>query len=569
MFPLEKTEIAGILDEISLLMQLSGENPFKIRAFENGARIIETLEEDIETLVKEDKLKNVKGIGATLEELIVEMVKTNQSSYYNELKEIIPPGLIEMTKIPGLGPKKIKKLYDLLNITTIGELEYAALENRLADLKGFGKKSQNNILLGIEAIKKYSEKFLLSEALYYGEAVLEWVKKNPKIIRCSLAGSIRRRKEVIKDIDIIASCEEKSRGEIMDYFLSFPEHTHTIGRGDTKSSMKIQSGINIDIRLVDDKEYPYALHHFTGSKEHNTAMRQRAKQRGLKINEYGIFTDNEEIIPAVDEKEFFKALGLDFIPPELRENRGEIEAAQSNNLPSLIVREDLKGVYHVHSNYSDGANRIEDLVKGAISMNLDYIGISDHSSSAVYARGLNRESILKKHLEIDKLNEKYPNITILKGVESDIQADGSLDYDEDLLPLFDYVIASVHSNFHLPKDEMTNRIIRAVKNPYTSILGHLTGRLLLSRDGYDLDIQEIFKACAQHKVSIEINSNPHRLDLDWRYCKLAKEMGVRLAIEPDAHHLSNLHYIDYGVSIARKGWLEAKDVINTYDLTLE
>lgn len=561
---MDQSEIANILREISELLQFKNENPFKIRAYENGARIIETLEDDLHTLVAEDRLNTVKGIGETLEEQIKEMVLDHQSTYYEELKSSIPPGLLEMTKIPGLGAKKIMKIYNELDITTLGELEYAALENRLLDLEGFGKKSQQNILEGIKMMKRYHGHFLLSHALEAGKDILQWVEKHPKTIQCSLGGSIRRRKEIIKDIDILASCAREDREEIMNHFLSYPQKAHTNEQGDTKSSMGLNIGINVDIRLVEKKEYPYALHHFTGSKEHNTAMRHRAKKMGLKINEYGIFKE-ETILPAKDEKEFFSILDLDYIPPELRENRGEIEAAEKGQLPKLITREDIKGTLHNHSHYSDGNNSIEEMVQEAIKMNFSYIGISDHSQSAAYARGLTKDIIHRKHQEIHKLNEKYPSITIFKGTESDILSDGSLDYDNDTLHLFDYVIASVHSQFQMSKEDMTKRIITAIKNPHTRILGHVTGRLLLSREGYEVDIEEILKACAHHHVAIEINSNPHRLDLDWRHCKRAKELGVKLAIEGDAHRLSGLHYIDYGISIARKGWLEARDIINHYD----
>jgi len=560
---LDKKTVIDILNEIGLLLELKGENPFKIRAYYNAARALEILDEDIEVLVKNNKLKEVKGIGEAINKKITELITTGRLEYYENLKASIPEGLVEMLKIPGLGPKKIKTLYDKLDIKTVGELEYACLENRLVELSGFGEKTQKKILEGIKFVKRFSNQYLFSEAYLEANLLKQYLLKTGLVIRCEIAGSIRRKKEIVKDIDILATTNNPQK--LMERFVEYDKTRDVIVKGDTKTSITLESGINADLRVVKDEEYPYALHHFTGSKEHNTAMRHRAKRMGIKMNEYGLFK-GDTLIKCQDEEEIFRKLNLSYIPPEIRENMGEIEAAEKGEIPVLIEEKDIKGVFHVHTNYSDGANTLTEMVNGARELGYKYIGITDHSKSARYANGLKEEDILRQFDEIDRLKEKYTDIKVVKGIESDILKDGSLDYEEDLLKKFDFVIASVHSNFKMSKEEMTERIIKAVKNKYTTILGHLTGRLLLSRDGYDLDIYKVIDACAEYDKVIEINSNPHRLDIDWRYIKYAKEKGVKLAICPDAHRVEGLQDVKYGVGIARKGWLEAKDVINTYDI---
>ncbi|KXG74678.1 DNA polymerase/3'-5' exonuclease PolX [Thermotalea metallivorans] len=562
---MDKYDVSRIFHEIAWMLELLGENPFKAKAYQNGARIIENMEENLETLIKENRVEEIKGIGKTLQEKIQELMTSGKSTYYEELKKQIPPGLFEILKIPGLGPKKVKQLYDVLHIQTVGELEYACLENRLIDLKGFGMKTQEKILKGIENLNKYRGKFLISEAMYYGKAVEDQLKIHPKVIECSMAGSIRRKKEIIKDIDILVSAKDGDRSEIMDAFASLDTVEEILVKGETKSSVKLFSGIQVDLRIVKEEEFPYALHHFTGSKEHNAAMGQRAKAMGFKINEYGLFQGEKKLI-CKSEEELFHTLGLQFIPPELREDNGEIQAAEAYSLPELIEEKHIKGLFHMHTHYSDGLNSIEEMARMARSMGCSHIGISDHSRSAYYARGLKKEHIEKQHEEIQRLNRAWKDLYILKGIESDILADGSLDYEEEILEQFDYVIASVHSHFHMGKEEMTHRVIKAVENRHTKILGHPTGRLLLSREGYDIDLLQVLKACKTNGVAVEINANPHRLDLDWRFCKMAKALGVKIAIEPDAHAADGLKDVIYGIGIARKGWLEAKDVINTFTL---
>jgi len=560
---MDKKEIANILNDIGLLLELKGENPFKSRACYNAARTIELLEEDIETLVKEDRLKEIKGIGEAINKKITELVLTGKMEYYENLKASIPEGLVEMLKIPGLGPKKIKIIYEKLNITTIRELEYACIENRLVDLPGFGEKTQKKIFEGIQFVKQFSGQHLFVEVYTEALKLKEYLDMTKTALVTEIAGSLRRKKEIVKDIDILASASDSSK--VMEAFVNYQDVREVIAKGDTKTSVTLKSGINTDLRVVTEKEFPYALHHFTGSKEHNTAMRHRAKQMGIKMNEYGLFK-GDKLIECKSEEEIFNKLGLLYIPPELRENMGEIEAAEKGELPKLIEEKDIKGAFHVHTTYSDGANTLVEMVEAARKLGYKYIGITDHSKSAFYAGGLKEEDLVRQWEEIEELNKKYNDIVIFKGIESDILPDGSLDYGEEILKQFEFVIASIHSHFRMSKEDMTKRMIKAIENKYTTIIGHVTGRLLLARDSYEIDIYEVIEAAAHYGKIIEINANPYRLDLDWRYVKHAKEKGVKLAICPDAHSIEGLNDVKYGVGIARKGWLEAKDVINTYEV---
>ncbi|HZJ83104.1 MAG TPA: DNA polymerase/3'-5' exonuclease PolX [Clostridia bacterium] len=562
---MDKADVVDILNEIALLMQLKGENHFRIRAYENGARIVELLEEDLETLIEEERLGAVKGIGKTLEQNIQELVTTGKLAYYEELKVEFPETLFDLFKVPGLGPKKVEALYKKLGIQNLGELEYACLENRLLILPGFGHKTQENILKGIGDLKRYQSSFLFSEAFHVANEIVEEMEKQPGVGRVSVAGSLRRRKEIVKDVDILAESEWPV--SLMDWFVSMDGVDSIVGKGDTKSSIKLKNGMGVDLRVISKDQYPYALHHFTGSKEHNTAMRHIARGRGIKMNEYGMFQGEDEIlIPCKDEREIFRALDMDYIPPELRENHGEIEAAAQGKLPKLVEMEDIRGIFHIHTTYSDGRNTLEEMANGAMELGYEYIGIADHSQSAFYANGLTPEDIIKQHREIDELNKQFDGrIKILKGIESDILPDGNLDYEEDVLSLFDFVIASVHSGFSADQKVMTDRILKALDNPYITILGHPTGRLLLSREAYPVDMDAILNRAALRGVAIEINANPHRLDLDWRWCRKAKDMGIPLVISPDAHDIEGLSHVSYGVGIARKGWLTSDDVLNCKD----
>lgn len=560
---LDKKKVAHILHEIGILLELKGENPFKVRAYINGARTIEMLNEDIYELVKTNRISEVKGIGKALAENITELINTGDLAYYYELRDSIPDGLLELLNIPGLGPKKAYRLYEALGIASIAELEYACHENRLIELKGFGPKSQANILKGIDHIKKYQGRFIYADVIGQAHQLVENLKACPQLLKISLAGSLRRFKEIIKDIDLVASSLEPEK--IMDCLVSLPQIAEVIVKGETKSSVKLVTGINVDLRVVAPDEFYSALHHFTGSKEHNTALRHRAKSQGIKINEYGLF-QGEERLCINDEEGFFQALGLSFIPPELRENMGEIEAAEKGKLPRLVKLEDIQGVFHIHTNYSDGVNTLPELVAEAKKAGYKYLGISDHSQTAVYAGGLKVEAVKRQREEIREFNANNRDFYVFHGIESDIHADGSLDYPDEILALFDFVIASVHSGFSITGEKATARLIKAMENPHVTMLGHPTGRILLGRQGYEPDMEKVIKAARVNNVIIELNASPYRLDVDWRYLKLAQEEGVKISINPDAHRKEELYDTVFGVKVARKGWLTKENVFNTYDL---
>ena len=559
---MDKDRLAELLESIGTLLELKGENPFKVRAYHNAARAIGQYHGPLEKAVKEGSLSGIPGIGKGLSERIEEFSETGHIKYYDELKGSIPAGMTEMLSIEGLGPKKIRAIYEKLGIKTVRGLEEACRKNKIASLDGFGGKTQENILKGIQYLSSNRNKFLISDALREAVRIQGLLKKKGKgnIKRIEIAGSLRRKKELIGDIDIVAGASDSEK--VMNIFASLEGVKDVIAGGGTKTSVKLDMGINADIRVVSDKEFPYALHHFTGSKEHNTAMRSLAKAKNMKMNEYGLFRKGKNI-PCKNEKDIFTALGLSFIPPELREDRGEIEAASNGKIPRLVEEKDIKGLLHVHTSYSDGSTALEDMAAETKKRGYSYIGICDHSKSAYYAGGLNEDKLRKQWEEIDSLNAKTKNLRIFKGIEVDIFPDGSIDYDKAVLEKFDFVIASIHTKFKMTKEDMTERIIKAVKNPYTTMIGHLTGRLLLTREGYEVDVEKIIEACSSEGKSIELNSHPQRLDLDWRFCKLAKECGVPVSINPDAHNAGGLDDIIYGVGAARKGWLEKKDVLNT------
>jgi DNA polymerase (family 10) len=560
---MNKKEVANVLEEIGTILDLKGENPFKVRAYYNGARIVESLDQNLEELVDNGKIAEIKGFGKALVEKISMLVKEGSLPLHEELKASIPAGLLEMLKIPGLGAKKVKVIYDKLGVSSVGELEYACRENRLRDLDGFGQKSQDKILQNIELQKKYSERFLFPQAEAEAEKVSEYLKTNKKLIRAEIAGSLRRRMETIKDLDIIASCHEQDRDELMSFFVSYKESMQVVSQGNTKSAIVLDSGITAELRLVDDKEFPFLLQHATGSKEHNTQMRRLAKEQQLKMNEYGLFKDDKQI-PCKDEDEVYRKLGLQVIPPELREGRDEIEIAKARSSEDLYDGSPFCGIFHVHTTYSDGANSLREIAEACQSMGLEYVGICDHSKSAFYANGLTEDRILEQHAEIDQLNSSYEGFRIFKGIEADILQDGAIDYDDEILSSFDFVIVSVHSNFNLTEEKMTERICRALKNPYVTMLGHPTGRLLLAREPYKVNMEKVIDVAGEEGKMIEINANPFRLDLDWRWGSLARSKGIKTAINPDAHSIEGLKDYRYGIGIARKGGFRRDEVLNSY-----
>ncbi|MFH0989771.1 MAG: DNA polymerase/3'-5' exonuclease PolX [bacterium] len=570
---MDKKQVSEILEEMGILLELKGENIFKARAFHNAARIISTLREDLPTLVESEKIKEIKGIGEGLAKVISELVIMGKSKEHLALKASVPAGLLEMIRIQGLGPKRIKILHENLKISTITELKKACSLHRVANLDGFGVKTEENILKGIELLSRVADKHLFPKAKEIADKIFSSLSKRKEIIRCEIAGSLRRRKEIIGDIDIVAAADDDDRTTIMEFFTTRPEVETITARGETKSSVILRGGIPCDLRIVKEAEYPFALHYFTGSKEHNVELRSLARKFGWSLNEYG-FTAIEEKKKKIDartlpkcrdEKEIYHALELHYIPPELRENMGEVDIARESKIPRLIEYADIRGTLHCHTNVSDGINSLEEMAQAAKQLGWEYLGIADHSQSAVYAGGLSPDRVREQLEGIDSLNEKQKDFRIFTGTECDILVDGSLDYPDKLLSSFDYVVASIHSKFTMTEVEATKRIIQALKNKYVTFLGHPTGRLLLAREGYPVNLIEVINAASDYGKGIEINSHPMRLDLDWRFLRYAKEKHVPIYINPDAHEIIGLQDVRFGVGIARKGWLEAKDVVNTWN----
>ena len=569
---MDKNQVANLLDEIASLLELKeGSNPFEVRAYQNAARAVNGLDGDIEQLTREGKLKGVPGLGSTSIKRIEEAVETGHIALFDELVETTPPIKLEMMRIPGVGPKKINAIYNQLHVNSIPDLVQACEENKVAALPGFGKKTQDKIVQGIAFLAQHAGRFLYPVAEEEASHMYTVLKELPEIVRLQVAGSLRRRRETIGDIDMVVSvadsASEDVRRKIMDVFTSQPSVQAITGKGETKSSVVLSTGINMDLRVVNDSQFPYTLHHFTGSKEHHIPLRRRALSMNMTINDYGLFKGKEphlELVPCKDETDIYAALGMAYIEPELREDMGEIEAAVNGTLPALVQESDLQGVLHVHSTWSDGQNTIREMAEACIVRGLTYLGLTDHSKTAAYAGGLNEEDLRRQHEEIDLLNKEYAGrLHILKGIECDILRDGALDFADDVLATLDFVVASIHSLFNLSLEEQTQRMLRAISNRYVDIIGHPTGRILLGREGYALDLDVVIDAAAEHGVCIEINAHPSRLDLDWRYLHRARDKGIKIPIDPDAHVISGLDDMRFGIGIARKGWLRTSDVLNT------
>ena len=552
-------EAAIFIEEYGVLLELSGANAFRVRAYTNAVRTLEMLETPLDALIAAGTLSEVKGIGKSVGKLVLEFADTGTATAYEELRASVPDGLLDMLRVPGLGPRKIIAIREALGIEDLDALALACGDGKLAELKGFGKKTQENILKGIEYIRAHRGRFRADVARESTQTLFDTLQALPQTQRIEVAGSLRRAKETVKDVDFVVSANEPQ--VISDAFVAHPAVAEITAQGETKSSVRLNNGMQVDLRVVPDGEFPYILHHFTGSKEHNVALRARAQGQGLKINEYGLYR-GEERVECVDETAFFAAMGLAYIPPELREGLGEIEAAAKNALPELLTAADIRGMLHVHSTYSDGADSIEAMALAVRERGYDYLGMADHSQAAAYAGGLNVDAVKRQWDEIARLNEKLAPFRIFKGIESDILGDGSLDYTDDILEQFEYIVVSVHSQFNLDRAKMTARIIRAIEHPCATIVGHLTGRLLLDREGYDVDVDQIIETAARCGVAIEINAHPARLDIDWRHVKKARDHGVQIAVNTDAHSTGGLDNLPYGIGIARKGWLRAKDVPN-------
>lgn len=567
-------DVAGKLREVYNLMQLAGENRFKTIAFDRAAQTIEGLNEEISKHIEEDTLTEIKGIGKSIAEDIKAYSETGTMPVLESLKEKVPKGLIEWLNISGLGPKNIVKIHQTLGITEVSELKEACQNGAVAELPGLGQKSADKIIKSIEYLEKFGERARLDQAFEIAEPVYEFVKSLDGVQKSEIAGSLRRSRETIGDIDIIVAADQKDAESIFDAFVNHELVVEVLGRGDTKSSVRSKNGRQVDLRIVKPDEYSAALMYFTGSKEHNIVMRQRARERGMALNEYGLFklnenkeTDFDQPVKTETENDIYKKLGLNFVPPEHREDRGEFEFYSENEEMELVKESDIKGVIHAHSTYSDGKFTIKQMAEACMERGYEYLGLTDHSKTAAYAGGLTIDEVKKQWDEIDQLNEQFKadgkSFKIFKGMESDILADGSLDYPNEILEGFDFVIASVHSGLEMSLDKMMTRFKTAIKNPHTRMIGHPTGRLLLKREESKLDLNRLIELAAEHNTAIEINASPWRLDLDWKFGNKAKETGLLTSINPDAHSTDGIDDIRYGVMIARKAKFDKARVLNT------
>jgi DNA polymerase (family X) len=566
--PISADAIAGIFENIARYLSLKGENPFKIRAYVNGARAVEMYAGNLREAAERDELDKVDGIGKALAEKIKELVTTGRLEFYEKLRKEFPKDILELFEIPGLGEKKIKALYEELKVTSIAKLEEACRKGLVAALPGFGEKTAQKLLAAIEQKKSTADLFRLGDVAPEAQAIHAALREHPAVSQASPAGSFRRRKEIVHDLDFLVSTKQPK--EVGDFFAGLPQVASVIAHGPTKVSVRLKSGVQCDLRLVTDAEFACALVYFTGSKEHNINLRGRALDHGWTLNEYRFAPTGPKSPKApevTEERDLYRALGLDFIPPEIRENSGEFEAAETHQIPDLIELEQLRGTFHNHSTESDGRDSLRAMAEAARELGLQYFGIADHSKSSFQANGLDAKRLAKQVGEVTAMNKEFgKDFHIFSGTECDILKDGSLDFPDDVLASLDYVVASVHSSFTLSEAEQTKRIIRAMENKNVTMLGHVSGRLLLERQAYAVNIPAIIDAAAATGTIIELNSNPYRLDLDWRWWRLAKEKGVRCAINPDAHRTAGLQDLWFGVAAARKGWLTKADVVNCLPL---
>ena len=558
--PVHNTDIADIFNEFADLLEIDGANPFRIRAYRNAARTIASLPQSAADMLREGKdFTELPGIGKDLAQKIEEIVKTGSLSQLKELQAHVPPQLSRLMKMPGLGPKRVHTLHEKLGITTLEELKMAAEKGKISELRGFGKKIEEMVLGEIGQVKK-GERIKLSVAEEIANGIVTYLKKVEGVKEIEVAGSYRRRKETVADLDILVTCTNESK--VMDHFVNYENVEKVLSKGETRSSVQLHSGIQMDLRAVPGISYGAALHYFTGSKAHNIAIRMLGVKKGLKINEYGVFKGARRIA-GKREQEVFKAVDLPFIEPEIRENWGEIEAAQKGHLPALITIKDIRGDFHAHTNATDGHHSLEEVVEAARARGYEYLAITDHSKRVTMAHGFDMKRLAQRNKEIDRLNAKLRGFTVLKSIEVDILKDGSLDLPEDILKELDLTVCSVHYNSNLPRKEQTERILRAMDNPHFNILAHPTGRLINERNPYDVDMERLMEAARERGCFFELNAHPDRLDLSDVHTKMAKDMGIKIAISTDAHRTSDLDYMRFGIGQARRGWLERDDVLNT------
>ncbi len=562
---MKNVEIARIFANIAKILSIKEENKFKIRAYEQVAATIENLPMEVETIYRAGKLKEIPGVGEAIAKKIGELIETGKLEYYENLKQTIPSGVLELLNVPEVGPRKAKLFYEKLGIDSITKLEEAALRHQLQNLPGMGKKAEENILRGIELYKKREERKLLGVALPIAEEIVDQLKSLREVNQISIAGSLRRRKETIGDIDILITSEKPEI--VMNRFINLPQMKEVLAEGLTKSAILTHQDIQADLRVVAPDSFGAALQYFTGSKAHNIRLREMAVKEGLKINEYGVFRiSNDQKIAGKEEQEIYNILGLPIIMPELREDRGEFEAALHHQLPQLVNLEDINGDFHVHTRDSDGFNTMEEIIGKAREKGYQYIAITDHSQSLHIAGGLDEQRVLEQIRRIDEINQNISDFQVLKGIEVDIKSDGTLDLSDSILQKLDLVIAAIHSGFKQERGQLMERLTKAMRNPFVNIIAHPTGRVIGYREAYDVDMQEIIRLAAQTNTALEINASPERMDLNDIYVKSAKEQGVLLAIGSDAHQIHALDYMTYGIAIARRGWLEKGNLLNTLSL---
>ena len=560
-----RDHLAEVLDEIALLLELKGENTFKIRAYRNGSEIVQSFDGDIVQRARENDLKGIKGIGEALQQKLHELASSGLLAFHQNLRNEFPEGLFELLELQGLGPRKVRALYEELSVSSLGGLKRACQSGQVSELPGFGKKSEEKILGAIEAHERFSGYYLLAEVAPDAERILGILRQHPDVSRAEIAGSYRRGSETVHDLDFLVATPEPAA--ITDFFTRFEGIQEILAHGQTKASIRLQSGLQCDLRAVSTREWPFALIYFTGSKEHNVELRSRALKQKLTLNEYQLQpvggTRRDDPTPDIrEESDLYAELGLQFIEPALRENRGEFDAADKGDLPRLVEQDNLRGTFHNHTTESDGRSTLAELIEVARDLGLSYLGISDHSKSSFQANGLDEERLLAQSAAIRTLDASLDDIDLYAGNEVDILRDGTLDFADETLAQLDYVVASVHASFNLPEKEMTSRLIKAMENPHVTMLGHLSGRLLLRRDPYSVNHEKVIDCAAETGTVIELNCSPKRMDMDWRWWRRARDKGVKCALNPDAHHASGLQNLHFGIRVARKGWLRRQDVLN-------
>ena len=557
---MQNQDIAQVFNEIADILEIQNEDRFRIRSYRNAAASIESLAEDINSIYKKGALRQIPAIGKSIAEKIEELIKTAKCGMHQELLKNVPRGVLDVMRVPGMGPKHAMLVYKSLGVDSMNRLRRAAEAGKLEALPGLGKKSEQKILKGIKGLSITEGKFKLITAYKYASQIRDELKKSNVIGRVEFAGSLRRKKELVGDVDILVTSDNPKAA--MKVFVKIDGVKEVLAKGDTKSSVRLNCGLQVDLRILDKDSFGAGLYYFTGSKEHNVTARDMAKKAGLKINEYGAYKGSRKIASKTEE-DIFKAIGLKYIEPELRENRGEIQLAASGNLPILIRQKDLRGDFHMHTKTSDGKNTPEEMAVKAIQMGYEYIAITDHSKAVRIAGGKDEKALLAHFKNIDRVNKKLKGFVILKGVEVDIKSDGSLDLEDWFLKECDVVITAIHSGFTMPSDKMTKRIVKAFKNKNVDIFAHPTGRLLKERQPYAFDLEEIFNVARDNNVAMELSAYPDRLDLNDIHCRMAKDMGVKIAVGTDSHSAKQLDNMQWGVYTARRGWLEKKNVLNT------